>query len=163
MTHYDALGVGRDAAPDELHAAYVALARRHHPDVTGGDATRMRAINDAWSVLGDPERRARYDEALRGATAAASMPPPTEPRAEGDELLADLADDSPIGGVVVLPRWLSLVPVAAFALAVGAFCIGLVLGMGWLLGVAVMAFLLSCTFFLAAPFMALLASRRGNR
>lgn len=168
MTHYDALGVDHDAAPEQLHAAYVALARRHHPDVPGGDAARMRAINDAWSVLGDPRRRASYDEALRGAGAfdGPAPPAPTAQRTPFDDaadLLADLADDQPIGGVVVLPRWLSLVPVAAFAMAVGSFSLGLVLGMGWLFGVAAMAFVLSCVFFLAAPFMALFASRRGNR
>lgn len=163
VTHYEALGLQPDAAPEQVRAAYVALARRHHPDVAGGDADRMRSINDAWSILGDPARRARYDELLQRPVAES---PPAARSASVDDrgdLLADLADDQPIGGVVVLPRWLSLVPPAAFALAVGSFCVGAVLGMSWLIGLAVMAFLLSGVFFLAAPFMALFASRRGNR
>jgi len=55
------------ASAAELKAAYRTLAKRHHPDV-GGDAKRILALNAAWAVLGDREKRRRYD-AERGRVA----------------------------------------------------------------------------------------------
>ena len=166
MTHYDVLGVAPSAGPSEVREAYVRAARRHHPDVAGGDAARMREINAAWATLGDPIRRARYDESLVGWPVAggAAMDRSGDPaRWDVDDLLADLADDTPIGGTVVLPRWLSLVPVATFAFSVGAFVVGMLMTAPALLSFAVMAFLVSCVLFVAAPFLALLTSRRQHR
>ena len=57
---YSILQVDRTAEPEVIRAAHRALARKHHPDL-GGDPRRMAAINLAWSVLGDADRRARYD------------------------------------------------------------------------------------------------------
>lgn len=74
-TFYDLLHVARSASTDEIRTAYRRLARENHPDVAphGGDA--MAGINQAYEVLSDPERRARYDEGL-------AMRPP-EPRRPG--------------------------------------------------------------------------------
>ncbi len=152
------LGVGPSADEATLHQAYVALARRHHPDLEGGDAARMQQINEAWATLGDPARRARYDLALR-ATATPSPPPPMPDLDDVDEI-DDLDDDRPVRITVQLPRWLSLLPVAMFAVAVVAFCVGLMSSSQAFIAVALMAFALSCLFFLAAPFIALFASRR---
>jgi curved DNA-binding protein CbpA len=58
--HYAVLGVARDATHEDIKAAYRRKSREHHPD-KGGDAAAMQAVNRAWEVLGDPERRARYD------------------------------------------------------------------------------------------------------
>jgi hypothetical protein len=75
-THYDRLGVSPAASTAEIRAAYRELARRVHPDVAGGDVgTAMAALNEAWSVLGDPARRAAYD-----ATLAPPRPGPAPPR-----------------------------------------------------------------------------------
>lgn len=71
ITHYERLGVSPTATADELRAAYRALARRLHPDVGGGDAERMAAVNEAWAVLSDPRRRAGYDATLRTDAVAA--------------------------------------------------------------------------------------------
>jgi hypothetical protein len=164
VTHYEVLGVAASAPMAELRAAYVALARIHHPDRSGGDAARMRAVNEAWATLSDPGRRALYDLSLRAGPASA--PAPEEPfvvRGDEDELLADLADDRPLGNRVVLPRWLSLLPVAVFAVSVGVFCVGLLFASPPAVAVSVACFVLSCAMFLAAPFVALLSSRRPNR
>lgn len=67
---YSILHVQRDAKPEIIRAAHRALAWRHHPDF-GGDAKRMAAINLAWSILGNPARRARYDAGPQAGTAAA--------------------------------------------------------------------------------------------
>ncbi len=166
MSHYEVLGVAPTALSAEVRQAYVSLARTHHPDRAGGDPARMRAVNEAWATLSDPGRRALYDLSLR------SGPPPgpgavdDEPlvvRSDEDDLLADLADDTPLGGRVVLPGWLSMLPVATFVASVGLFCLGLLFASVSAIAVAMALFVLSCTMFLAAPFVALLTSRRPNR
>jgi hypothetical protein len=60
VTHYDVLGVAVGATRADIHRAYLALARRHHPDA-GGDAAAMQRVNQAWAVLSDTTRRRRYD------------------------------------------------------------------------------------------------------
>jgi hypothetical protein len=164
MTHYDVLGVAPSAPIAEVRRAYLALARQHHPDRPGGDAATMRAVNDAWTVLGDPGRRATYDRSLRPTTAPpTAAPTDARVRTDDEELQADLADDTPLGGRIVLPRWLSLLPVAVFAVSVGTFVTGVMFSSAPALAVGFALFVLSCALFLAAPFVALLSSRRGNR
>ena len=60
---YAVLGVERTADLQSIRDAYRRRARRHHPDL-GGDQQRMMALNKAWHVLRDPERRAAYDATL---------------------------------------------------------------------------------------------------
>jgi hypothetical protein len=60
---YAALGVPRTATRDEVARAYRALAKRHHPDAGAPPSTTMARINEAWSTLGSPARRAAWDEA----------------------------------------------------------------------------------------------------
>jgi curved DNA-binding protein CbpA len=69
-TLYDVLGVAPDAPAEALRAAHRERARQLHPDRVTGDATAMRALNQAWAVLSDPEQRAAYDRSLAatGAT-----------------------------------------------------------------------------------------------
>lgn len=61
--YYATLGVGRDADADTIKKAYRKLARRYHPDVSKEpDAeARFKEINEAYEVLGDPEKRRAYD------------------------------------------------------------------------------------------------------
>ena len=162
MTHYEVLGVSPAADDTTLHQAYVALARRHHPDRVGGDSGRMQAINEAWATLSDPVRRARYDRGLlAGATTGARAAGPVADAADEDDV-DDLSDDTPVRVTVALPRWLSLVPIATFAVSVVTLCFSLTMASSQLFGLAVMAFALSCMFFLAAPFVALFSSRRPH-
>jgi curved DNA-binding protein CbpA len=65
--HYEVLGVARSAPPEVIRAAYLALAKRYHPDGVSPDAQRIRRINEAWRVLGRPSSRAEYDKALARA------------------------------------------------------------------------------------------------
>ena len=63
--YYQTLGVSKTASDKEIKQAYRKLARKHHPDVNPGDKTaeaRFKEINEAYEVLGDPDKRKKYDE-----------------------------------------------------------------------------------------------------
>lgn len=63
--YYDTLGVGRTSSQEEIKRSFRRLARRHHPDVNPNDSeseARFKEIAEAYEVLGDPERRAMYDQ-----------------------------------------------------------------------------------------------------
>ncbi len=69
MDYYRILQVTRDADPAVIERAYKALSMRHHPDRASakerdGATRRMQRINEAYGVLADPAKRARYDETL---------------------------------------------------------------------------------------------------
>jgi len=59
--YYKTLGVERTADDKAIKTAYRRLARKHHPDVNKGKADRFKEITEAYTVLGDPEKRKRYD------------------------------------------------------------------------------------------------------
>jgi curved DNA-binding protein CbpA len=65
---YRVLQVDPAADPEVIQAAYRVLARKRHPDLVGGDHG-MKELNAAWEILGDTDRRARYDRD-RGEAAA---------------------------------------------------------------------------------------------
>ena len=63
--YYKILGVAKDASAKEIKAAFRKLARKHHPDVNPGKKeaeARFKEVNEAYEVLGDKEKRKRYDE-----------------------------------------------------------------------------------------------------
>jgi molecular chaperone DnaJ len=62
--YYEALGVSKNATPDEIKKAYRKLARQYHPDTNQGDKQaeeRFKKISEAHDVLSDPEKRKQYD------------------------------------------------------------------------------------------------------
>lgn len=64
VDYYEILGVARGASGDEIKRAYRRLARTHHPDVSADKSEaehRFKAINEAYEVLSDPDKRAQYD------------------------------------------------------------------------------------------------------
>ena len=71
---YATLGIPADATRAEAGRAHRRLAKEFHPDVNPGRdaAVRMRRLNEAWRILSDPVRRARYDSEHRARTAAPS-------------------------------------------------------------------------------------------
>ena len=66
---YETLQISPNADPDTIHRVFRLLAQRYHPDNQDtGDAARFRKLHDAYTILSDPEKRAKYDaryQALR--------------------------------------------------------------------------------------------------
>ncbi|HOJ27100.1 MAG TPA: molecular chaperone DnaJ [Candidatus Saccharicenans sp.] len=63
--YYEILGVPRTATVAEIKKAYRKLARKYHPDLNPGDKSaeaRFKEIQEAYSVLSDPKKRAQYDQ-----------------------------------------------------------------------------------------------------
>lgn len=65
IDYYKTLGVAKTASQDEIKKAYKKLARKHHPDLNPNDTSaqkRFQELNEANEVLGDPEKRKKYDQ-----------------------------------------------------------------------------------------------------
>ena len=63
--YYATLGVAKTASEKEVKQAFRRLARKHHPDVNPGNSAaeaKFKEINEAYEVLGDAEKRRKYDE-----------------------------------------------------------------------------------------------------
>jgi molecular chaperone DnaJ len=72
--YYDVLGVGRDAGEQEIKSAYRKLALKYHPDRNPGDGAaeeKFKEAAEAYAVLGDADKRARYDRFGHAGVAAA--------------------------------------------------------------------------------------------
>ena len=122
-SHYDVLGVSPGDKPDAIRRAYLRQARRWHPDRPTGDSERMRAVNEAWQVLGDLRSRAAYDRSLArsapqppsSSPPAGTRPPPNGPRPAA---AAPRSSTPPLEMVGIRWRWISLAAVVLAALAV---------------------------------------------
>ncbi|MBN2144518.1 MAG: DnaJ domain-containing protein [Candidatus Aureabacteria bacterium] len=62
--YYEILGVSRDSSLDDVKKTYRKLARKYHPDVNKSPQSeaKFKEINEAYEVLGDPEKRKKYDQ-----------------------------------------------------------------------------------------------------
>ena len=179
MNHYEVLGVSEDASPAEIRRAYVSLARRHHPDFFVDrqaaerlDAERrMRAINEAWSVVGDHDLRRAYD---RGQGRVGGPGGDTdagggsfEPFDSGDDDIdpLDLPDEPYRRGPGLegrLSRAATLAPVASFGASIALAALGLVVGSTGLLALAGAAFVVACLGFVVLPLVAMSRASRDD-
>ncbi|QDX82071.1 molecular chaperone DnaJ [Denitratisoma sp. DHT3] len=78
--YYQTLGLARDATAEAIKKAFRKLARKYHPDVSKEpDAEqRMKEINEAYTVLSDPEKRAAYDQLGRDYRPGQEFRPPPD-------------------------------------------------------------------------------------
>jgi len=147
VTHYEVLGVAPTASSAEIKRAYREMARRHHPDVGGGDDV-MERLNRAWATLGDPARRRAYDNVLGvGSANGASprpAPPPPSPIVVDEEGEADWGPEPEPAPSTKHDIFL-LVPVGLLFCAAGSVGVGALLYAPVLLGLAVF-FLIAALF-----------------
>jgi DnaJ domain len=159
-SHYEVLDVPMLASRDQIHRAYLRLARQAHPDA-GGSEAGMREINVAWTVLGDPARRRAYDRTLdKERVFVGSQEGTVRPAGRFD--LGDLADldDTPIRPPSPRLPILAVVPVAIFAVSVAFYALGVVLSARHLLAVAVVLFVVASLLMVALPFAQMTRTRR---
>ncbi len=79
--YYETLGVPKTAGDDEIRKAFRKLARTHHPDMVKAAEKKaaeekFKGINEAYEVLGDPEKRKKYDQLGAGWDQQGGQPPP---------------------------------------------------------------------------------------
>lgn len=58
--YYKILGVDKNSSTEDIKKAYRTLSKTHHPDM-GGDGEKFKEINEAYGVLGEPQKRQQYD------------------------------------------------------------------------------------------------------
>ena len=171
-THYDLLGVGPDATVEEIQRAYRLLALRHHPDVApDADMTVMAAINDAWAVLSDADRRRTYDASLRRIETEPTAAPPVggmAGQAAADDNLDpgdldldpdDLSDEPYSPGEHTPADMLVMTPVLLVIAAVGVFFFSVMSGSEALRTFAILLLPVAGLGFVMAPLIVMLRSR----
>ncbi len=85
--YYEILEVSRTASPEEIKKAYRKLAHQYHPDTGKGDEAKFKEVGEAYAVLSDAQKRARYD---RFGQAGFNVPPGAPPGGAGFENWEDI-------------------------------------------------------------------------
>jgi hypothetical protein len=188
VSFYDVLGVAPDAPPAAIRRAYVSLARRYHPDfhttddpgVHAANQRAMQAVNEAWTVLSDPQARRRYDERIH---TEAPGPRRTHEAREAAWAAAEEAqrawqpfddsDDEPDPRLVADEpgrtarsrgrQWLAVAPTLCFGAGVVLVIFGLIVKLFPLAALGGLSIVVSALLFIAVPLVELSASARNDR
>lgn len=124
LTHYEVLGVDRQARTEDIRRAYHDLARQVHPDRAGGVSTSGRAmseVNEAWRVLGDPVRRSTYDTSLSAPAGPRSERPRRHPVDEDLDRPYESAPVEPGDVAITVVRGLPWIAVTLVLVAIFVF------------------------------------------
>jgi hypothetical protein len=161
---YDVLGVALTASDAEIRRAYVALARRFHPDTNPQGEERMRSVNEAWTVLGDRRRRADYD---RTHARAATPDPGFRPHDPVDDGFDPRAQpDVPYRPHSRVERerrgLLTIAPVAIFAAAIGVAGAGFFFDAPLFIGAGVALFSVACIAMIVVLLVAMVDARHDE-
>jgi hypothetical protein len=189
VNHYEVLGVEPGCDAGAVRKAYLAAARRYHPDfhadadaaTRAGNARRMQDLNQAWEVLGDPSARAAYDRSLAAAAdpgvarrVAREQSQPDIPAGKGwtpraddtgwmDDFgaWADEHDELP-PDVARSPRRkaVTLLPIALFVVAVVCAFVGLAVQLDELVALAFVCVILAGGLFIMLPMYEMSRGRR---
>ncbi|MBU6330207.1 MAG: J domain-containing protein [Acidobacteria bacterium] len=172
--HYAVLGVAESASTAEIRRAYLGLARTHHPDFhestdaasRSANEREMQRINQAWTVLSDPDRRRRYDEQRRTPMVEERFrPAPADytfvPFDDDDTDYAALIDDAVEGTGV--PAWMQLLPVLLLLGGIAGIILGVMVNLSVLLSLGLIGMVLGGLGFLASPALAIARSRSHER
>ena len=158
---YRTLGVGADASTRDLRAAYLRLARAHHPDTFEGAEraaaeARMQSINEAWNVVGTPHRRAEYDRSRPRTESTTGSQTRGRPhfRPFDDDPLHQVdvdLDPTPISGSRQIPQWVSLMPIAFVVSGLVFFGFGLLVKAASIVAFAAVVFAVGVIGFIVLP------------
>jgi DnaJ-class molecular chaperone len=77
---YDVLGVAKTASEAEIKKAFRSLAKKYHPDTKGGDKKKFQEVSAAYDIVGDKEKRTKFDA---GQIDAQGNPKGFDPRSQG--------------------------------------------------------------------------------
>jgi len=94
LTHYELLGVPRNADAKTLKTAYRRLTAQTHPDRPTGTDGLFVLITDAYDILKNPTSRAAYDRSLATGAKTPQPPPPTQQRPEPDTTAQHAQDEA---------------------------------------------------------------------
>ena len=190
MNHYEVLGVEPASDAAQIRKAYLAAARRYHPDfhvdadvvTRTSNARRMQALNQAWGVLSDPAQRTSYDRSLSAADdpgvarrAAREAPHPPQmpegkgwtPRADDDGWMSDFdawADEhddlAPDPPRSARRNALTMLPMVLIALAVLFVFVGLAVQVSELVAVGAVCVIFAAGLFIMLPMFEMSRGRR---
>jgi hypothetical protein len=165
---YEVLGVTSSASIDDLRRAYLALARRYHPDAEAGDAEAMVEINAAWALVSDPDERAEFDRRQRHSERSFVKPPTAEHFVPYDDSDDEGSDDwryePDVGDPRTAPkRSLVMAPVVCLFGLLACFAGWAVTGHPVLISGMVFFAVMAVIGFLVAPLVAMSKASRFER
>jgi curved DNA-binding protein len=101
--YYKTLGIDRKATADQIKSAFRKQARKYHPDTNTGDAAaekKFKELSEAYDVLGDPKKRAEYDNPISQFRGGGARPSSAgSPFGNGGTVEWDLGDIGDLGDI----------------------------------------------------------------
>ena len=174
VDHYNTLGVIPTASAADLRAAYLKLARKHHPDKFDGQErglaeARMQQINEAWNVLGVAHKRREYD--AKQPTRTKQRPAEASGQRRGHAHFRPFDDDPierndvdldarPIAGSKGIPRWVAFLPVLLVVFGIVTLAFGTMVNANGVFALGLLAMGMGAVCFLMLPLFVMSRAER---